>query len=261
MTHYHGTPCGGTRSEVARFLAGRHALVPWVRSEDIGTAAEVCQSFCLDNGAFTAWKSGKPIEDWSGYYDWVKLWYRHPGFDFAIIPDVIDGSEVDNENLIAEWQKSSFQKGHPKLVAAGVPVWHLHESLERLDRLVRLWPRVALGSSGQWATPGTDGWWRRMAEAMSVACDGEGRPRVKLHGLRMLDPAVFHRLPLASADSTNAVRNGNLVKRFGMYCPPANGARQGIIADRIEAHNSAAIWERESPVLSLFDLKAEAIGG
>src|SRR6185312_7590640 len=83
---------------------------------------------------------------------------------------------------------------------------------------------------------------RRMAEAMEVCCDEHGRPRTKLHGLRMLNPAVFRRLPLASADSTNAVRNSNQLKRFGMYPPPSNGARQAIIADRIEQCQSAGAW-------------------
>lgn len=89
MIHYHGTPCGATREDVARFLAGRHALVPFVRPEDIGTAAEVCQSFVLDNGAFSAWKQGRTV-DWKDYYAWVNEWHRHPGFDWAIIPDVRD---------------------------------------------------------------------------------------------------------------------------------------------------------------------------
>jgi hypothetical protein len=235
VLHYHGTPCGGTRDEVARFLSGRHALIPWLRDEDIGTAAEVCQSFCLDNSAFTAWKQGEPIKDWGAYCDWCKLWLGHPGCDFAIIPDVIDGTEEQNRTLLAKWHKRMGAR-------YGAPVWHLHESLEWLALLCDSYPRVCLGSSGEWATPGTDGWWRRMAEAMAVCCDESGKPKTKLHGLRMLDPAIFHRLPLASADSTNAVRNGNQVKRFGMYCPPSNGARQGIIADRIEAHQSAALW-------------------
>ena len=100
MIHYHGTPCGGERKEAAKFLAGRHALIPWVRPEDIGTAAEVCQSFCVDNGAFTAWRSGQPIADWSAYYEWVEHWHRHPSFDWAIIPDVIDGDESQNDALV-----------------------------------------------------------------------------------------------------------------------------------------------------------------
>lgn len=28
MKHFHGTPIGGTRQDAARFLLGRHALVP-----------------------------------------------------------------------------------------------------------------------------------------------------------------------------------------------------------------------------------------
>lgn len=238
MIHYHGTPCGATREDVARFLSGRHALIPWVRPEDIGTAAEVCQSFCLDNGAFTAWKSGKPIEDWSEYFRWANDWLYHPGCDFAIIPDVIDGSEDDNNALLAKWH----QKVKGRNQFRGAPVYHLHESMARLKWLCDHYDRVCLGSSGKWATPGTRNWWQRMVEVMAVCCDDKGRPKTKLHGLRMLDPAIFHRLPLASADSTNAVRNSSSYSRFGMYSPPNASTRMSIIAERIEKHQSAAVW-------------------
>ena len=120
MIHYHGTPCGATREDVARFLSGRHAFISFARPEDIGTAAEVCQSFAIDNGAFTAWKQNRAI-DWNEYYDFCERWHQHPSFDWAVIPDVIDGNELDNDNLLEEWP------GH----IDGVPVWHLHESLER----------------------------------------------------------------------------------------------------------------------------------
>lgn len=231
MIHYHGTPCGGERQQVAKFVAGRHVLIPWPRDEDIGAAAEACQSFCLDNGAFSAWRTGEPVVDWAGYYEWVAVWSRHPGFDFAIIPDVIDGTERDNDRLVSEWE-DRVRRPH----TTGAPVWHLHESLERLSRLVHGWPRVCLGSSGTYSTPGTESWWSRIAEAMTVACDVDGRPIAKLHGLRMLDPAVFHRIPLASADSTNAARNSSGFSRFGMYCPPSSAAiwrrpaKQGTLA-------------------------------
>ena len=78
MIHYHGTPCGGRREDVARFLAGRHAFVPFVRPEDIGTASEVCESFAFDNGAFSAWKRGISI-DFSAYLEWCSRWCRHRG--------------------------------------------------------------------------------------------------------------------------------------------------------------------------------------
>lgn len=137
MIHYHGTPCGGTRQDSARFLRGRHALVPFRRPEDMPIVAEVCQSFVLDNGAFTAWRSGSPVLDWRPYYEWVDDWHRHPGFDWALIPDVIDGDEAANDQLVDQWPSH----------LRGVPVWHMHESLERLVRLAKHWPVVALGLS------------------------------------------------------------------------------------------------------------------
>lgn len=230
MIHYHGTPCGGPREQVARFLRGRHALVPFVRPEDIATAADECQSFCVDNGAFTAWKQGVTI-NWQEYYDFCDQWHRHPAFDWAIIPDVIDGTEDENDALLDQWP------GHIE----GVPVWHMGESLERLERLCS-WPRMAIGSSGDYAVVGDDKWWHRMSQAMSVICDDLGRPRSKLHGLRMLDPAIFRHLPLASADSTNVVRNANLIKRYGNYPSPNISTRMMSNAERIEIHQSAVVW-------------------
>jgi hypothetical protein len=230
MIHYHGTPCGGRREDVARFLSRRHALIPWSRPEDIGTASDVCQSFVIDNGAFSAWRSGKPIEDWSGYYEFVNEWRRHQAFDWAIIPDVIDGDETANDNLLAEWPYEE----------CGVPVWHMHETTGRLERLVAAYPRIALGSSGDFADVGSESWLNRMDEAMSVIVDDRMRPRAKLHGLRMLDAAVFHRLPLSSADSTNAAQNGH---RKALECGCNTLTGMTIIADRIEEHQSASRWK------------------
>ncbi|HGQ7300435.1 TPA: hypothetical protein ACMFPK_000849 [Pseudomonas aeruginosa] len=231
MIHYHGTPIGGTRQDAARFLAGRHALVPFPRQDDIAIVAEVCQSFCFDNGAFSVWKKGGTL-DIEGYLRWVDDWRRHPGFDWALIPDVIDGDEADNDRLLEQWPEQ----------LPGVPVWHLHESLERLQRLASVWRTVAIGSSGQWATPGTAPWWKRISAAMNSICDAYGRPTCRLHGLRMLDPKIFGRLPFASADSTNAAVNGGSISRFGIYPPPTAGQRAAVIADRIETHNSAPVW-------------------
>lgn len=233
MIHYHGTPCGATREDVARFANGRHMLVPFLRPEDIGTIAEVSQSFVIDSSAYTAWKKNISI-DWTAYHAFVRDWYRHPAFDFAIIDDVIDGTELENDALIDYWPKD--------LEHVGVPVWHMHESLSRLRSLCESFRRVCLGSSGEFATVGTDKWWRRMSEAIPYACDQQGRPKCRLHGLRMLDPNVFRYLPLSSADSTNAVRNSSSYSRFGMYLPPNASTRMHIIAERIEAYQSASSW-------------------
>ena len=205
--------------------------MPFPRQDDMGAVAEVCQSFVFDNGAFTVWKQGGKL-DVDGYMTWCEEWHKHPGFDWALIPDVIEGNESDNDALICDWPKS----------IRGVPVWHMHESIDRLVRLGNEWSFVALGSSGVWATPGTEAWWQRMTLAMNALCDDKGRPPCRLHGLRMLDPRVFSRLPLSSADSTNAAVNSGSLSRFGSYLPPTSAQRAAVIAERIEAHNSSGIW-------------------
>ena len=233
MIHYHGTPFGGHRVDVARFFQGRHALIPFPRPEDLPAVAEVAQSFILDNGAYSVWRSGKRL-DVPGYVSWCADWCRHPGFDWALVPDVIAGTEAENDAMLADWPKH----------IPGVPVWHMHESLDRLQRLASGWATVALGSSGQWPTPGTASWWDRMDEAMSAICDEHGRPPCKLHGLRMLDPDVFTLLPLSSADSTNAAVNAGSKDRFGVYLPPTASQRAEVIASRIERCNSAPFYRR-----------------
>ena len=235
MIHYHGTPVGGTRKDAARFLSGRHALVPFKRQDDLGVALEVCQSIVLDNSAFSYWKSGQGKVPFFEYHAWVQSLAGHPALDWCLIPDKIDGDEQDNVELVTRWLKSGSK-------VESVPVWHLHESIDWLVYLAKRFYRVALGSSGQWATPGNESWWRRINEAMA-AITVNGKPMCKLHGLRMLDPQIFTRLPIASADSTNASVNSGSISRFGAYVPPTAGQRSEIIASRIEAHQSAPIWE------------------
>jgi len=247
MIHYHGTPLGGTASDRPRFLMGRHALVSFYRPDDIAIVAEYCQTFVLDNGAFSHWRAGKGDIDFYEYAKWVHEYCQHPNFDWCLIPDKIDGCEADNQDLVHKWVRSGYK-------AKGVPVWHLHESLEYLDYLVSNFEWVAFGSSGEWGTPNTKAWWQRMGEAMKVACDTNGRPRCKLHGLRMLNPKVFSRLPLSSADSTNAAVNSGSKDRFGMYKPPTKAQCAESIAARIEMHNCAPIWQPEEQQQDLFSV-------
>ena len=181
--------------------SGRHVFVSYASPYKLPAISKVCSTFALDNGAFSAWRSETTF-DWSGYEDFVREWHRHPACDWHVIPDVIDGTEKENDDLIARWPKE----------LGGVPVWHLHESIDRLERLAGDFHRVAVGSSGQFSKVGTMPWWTRMDEVMQRICDSRGRPRVKLHGMRMLNWRIFSRLPLASADSTNAEQNGQLDK-------------------------------------------------
>lgn len=233
MIPYHGTPLT-PESAAASVYAGRHAMVSFAHPEQMGLLVEVCQSVAADNGAFSKWRAGEAVEDWEPFYEWIETWLMHPAFDWFLIPDVIDGGEDDNDLLI---------EGCPYDASFAVPVWHLHESLERLDRLCHCNLRIALGSSGQYGQLKTPAWWRRMEEAMEVLCGPGGRPRVKIHGLRMLDVDVFTRFPFASADSTNVARNVGLDTRWpGTYAPAGKAARGIVLAGRIEAFQSAPIW-------------------
>jgi hypothetical protein len=253
MIHYHGLPITPATAAV-RAVSGGHAFVSFARPDQLTIALEAAQTFAVDNGAFSAWRSGSPITDWSRFYDWVQELHRYPPFDFAVIPDVIDGNEADNDALLAEWP---WRLTAPHI---GAPVWHLHESLDRLDRLVSQWPRVCLGSSGEFAQIGTPAWWVRMAQAMDVVCDRSGRPAAKLHGLRMLNPDVFTRFPFASADSTNIAQNIGIDSAWrGTYTPPTKEARAALMRERIESQQSAIFWDRKAaPIQSPLFMEATA---
>ena len=120
----------------------------------------------------------------------------------------------------------------------------MHESLERLEQLANTYVRVCIGSSGEFSTVGSISWWSKIGQAMRVICDDMGRPMCKLHGLRMLDPAIFTKLPFSSTDSTNIGRNVGIDNnwKIGNYLPPTKEMRAQVMRSRIEAHNAPAIW-------------------
>ena len=239
MIHYHGTPITPQTAAI-KALSGGHAFVSFASPQDLGIALDVCQSFAVDNGAFSAWRSGNPVTDWSRYYEWIAELHRYPSFDFAVIPDVIDGDEQANDELLAEWP---WKTRHANV---GAPVWHMHESISRLVRLAREYQRVCIGSSGQFATVGDAKWWQRMGEAMNAATDKHGLPITKLHGLRMLNPEVFSRLPLSSADSTNIAQNIGIDSAWrGTYTPRNKDVRAIVMRDKIESFQSLTFWEKQ----------------
>lgn len=191
MIHYHGTPIT-PRSELVS-LAGRSFCVSFARPDDVAVCHDIGEGVMLDNGAFSAWTRGM-VTDWPGYYAWCEPWLDYPT-TWAVIPDVIGGSDEDNDALIAEWPHG--QKG--------APVWHMHEPLDRLLRLAQDWQRVCVGSSGEYAQVGSPAWTRRMEAAMDALC-GNGPVPVWLHMLRGL-ALCGSDFPFASADSTNVARN------------------------------------------------------
>ncbi len=195
MIHYHGTPI--TPADKMLTLAGRHFCVSYADPRAVRVAHEIGQSVMLDNGAFTFWQGGA-TPDWDGFMDWAEPWLDYPT-TWAVIPDVIDGDEDANDKLLVKW----FARAMPHDKSA--PVWHLHESLDRLRRLAYGYEKVCFGSSGAYRTPGSAQWCQRVDEAFNVVADDRGRvPWV--HMLRGMAMAGRH-WPFASVDSTNATRN------------------------------------------------------
>lgn len=236
MIHYHGLPMTPAVA-CAETMKGRHAFVSIEYQQQLDIALEVCQSIAVDNAAFSRWKKGVTQESWNHYYQWIEALKNHPAFDFGVIPDVIAGDEIDNDGLIAEWP-------HEKHI--GAPVWHMHESIERFYNLCHEWPRVCIGSSGAFTKVGTPQWWGRMSAALNEVVDEKGHPPCKLHGLRMLNPNIFTKIPFASVDSTNIARNIGIDKAWnGSYAPPDKTWRACLLAARIESHNGAQNWSAE----------------
>lgn len=239
MIHYHGGPITPETCAIKAWT-GRHAFVSWAHPQQLELAAGVCQSFALDNGAFSLWKSNKPV-DWEDYYQWAGEWLNHPACDWAIIPDVIGGTEEENDKLVVDWPH-----GH-----RGVPVWHLNESPERLERLAADWPRVALGSAAQFDVRRPLACITRLRDVLPRICDTNGRPKVKLHGLRMLNPKLVVQLPLTSGDSTSVARNIGIDvnwKRAGSLGPKTKEGRTMVLVERYESFQASdSYWGLAKP--------------
>ena len=173
VIHYHGTPI--TPAHHLAAMAGRHFCVSHAHPEQLAPCLRLGASVMLDNGAFTAWTKGRAA-DWGGFYAWAEPHLAHP--HWAVVPDVIDGDEAANDALLSECPL-------PRELAA--PVWHLHESLDRLARLADGWPRLCFGSSGEYSAPSTDAWTRRIDAAWSMLAQTGRRPWV--HMLRAMREA------------------------------------------------------------------------
>ncbi len=234
MIPYHGLPI--TPHEIAlRIAKDRHLLVSMSHRTQL-FAVEAARSFCVDNGAFSAWRQGEPITDWEPYYDFVGECRRNPKFDFAFIPDVIGGTREQNYDLIAQWR-------HRGLTEYGCPVWHPHEPASWLLELSRMFVRVAIGGSDHYPQVGSDLWWARITEVMNDVCP-DGVPPARFHGLRMLNPKVYSRLPLASADSSSIGRNIGIDQNWkGTLQPATKGTRALVLADRLECGRAPLRWE------------------
>jgi hypothetical protein len=206
--HYHMTPI----TPVARLkrLAGRHFGVSFEEPKQVRYVHEIGQTVMLDNGAFTAWRQGRPIKDWTPFYEWTDKWLDHPT-TWAIIPDVIAGTLSEQERLIEQWPHGD----------RGAPVWHTNEPLEHLLALCERWPIVCFGSTDDFGKLGSDPWRARIEEAFD-ALERVFKRVPRIHMMRGMGQCG-DRWPFYSVDSSSVGQNAHrkhapLFEPLGMAC-------------------------------------------
>lgn len=246
MIRYHGGPITPESAALAAWKRS-HAMISFANPDQAELAFAVADTVAVDNGAWPIFAAGKGKIDIDEYLKWVTEWRNHPAFDWCLIPDIIDGTEEQNDALIKEWHENGYCPD-----SISVPVWHMHESVAKLRRLCEDFPRVAVGSSREFVTIGTPRWWGRISEGMEAVCI-EGQPICKLHGLRQMDPSVFSVVPYSSVDSTNVARNIGIDSAWtGSYIPKRKETRAMLLRDNIENHPSACRWN--GPIMRNLEL-------
>ena len=192
---FHGMPI--TPKRLLEGLPPTSYCVSYAAPHQVEIAHRIGRGVMLDNGAFSQWTKGKPT-DWPGFYRWVEPWLSGHPTTWAVIPDVIDGTEAEQLALIAQWPFGY----------RGAPVWHMGESLDHLYRLADEWPFFCMGSAARYRQPLSLAWRKRMDDAWNgLARRHRHRQRLPaVHMLRGLQ-LVRHRWPFASVDSTNIAQN------------------------------------------------------
>jgi len=208
-------------------LADKNLVISYLRPDNYSRAVKNKQTIYFDNGAFTFFRK-KITPNYDKFYSFLEDKF----FDKFFIPDIIDGTEEQNNKLIEE------VPNHLKYKA--IPVFHLHESLERLKMLINEWSYIALGSSGKYWNFGTKEWFARMDQIMQIVCNKDGKPLVKIHMLRCLNKDIFTKYPFYSGDSSNFARNH---KRD----------TPEVILNNIEPYNSPLFYDFSNYQLSIYD--------
>lgn len=214
MIHYHGTPI--TPIKALYEMRGRHFCVSHAAPHDVDRCHQIGQSVMLDNGAFSKWKTGRAT-NWTAFYAWAERWLSFPT-TWAVIPDVIDGGEDAQDDLLVQWPFGQ----------RGAPVWHMDEPIDRLARLCGDWNRVCIGSTAEYSRVLSPSWKRKMDECWNAI--GAGRFIPWVHMLRGMNCSA-ERWPFASVDSTDIARNHHLQH---------NSPRK--MADRWDAVQTPGLW-------------------
>jgi len=167
------------------------------------------QILLVDNGAFSAWRSGVDTMNdeayLEGFADWANDILERCPQAIAVIPDKIDGTHQENAQLVCETMTMLPSD-------RAMPIWHMHEPISYLLYLCEGFDYVGIGSSGEYASGQGAKWRKRMDEVFAAIdaweLESEGayiRPRIHM----MRSQSQAHLYAFDSSDSTNVAVNHN----------------------------------------------------
>jgi hypothetical protein len=172
----------------------------------------------LDSGAHSLFKEhvGRPNEgsydffesdDFWGFVDRYCEFLNQNKDKFAVYVNV---DVIFNPELSWKVQKYMESKGLNPL-----PVFHNGEDLKWLKKYVDNYEYIGIGGLGQivsksqWAIGVGD-------PAFNIICDGNGYPKVKVHGFAMTSPELILTFPFYSVDSSSWMQFG----KYGLIVIP-----------------------------------------
>ena len=203
MKVYFVGPQSSSFAEYENLMEGKHVLYSYAtcRYQDVPSKAS---GYCLDSGAFTAWKKNKKIN----MDKLIEYYERHDTADFKLMLDVIEGSESQQKQNLRIMEQAGQDV---------VPVFHGPncESWKWFDELCEKYPLVAIGSIIPKNTSQEAANW--LDQIFSRVCDkSTGLPKIAIHGLRMT--SRMSEYPFASVDGSSWVtgaKNGRMPTRGG----------------------------------------------
>jgi len=163
----------------------------------------------LDSGAFSAWTQGVEID----VHDYIEFIKEHKDIlEVYANLDVIGIGGKQPNRLTAE-RTLENQKIMEEAGLEPLPCFHFGEPFEFLQYYVENYDYVALGVAGNTGLKLVP--WLNECFGQYI-CDGEGNPKVKVHGFAVTSLPVMLRYPWYSVDSTSWV----LTSRMGsVYIP------------------------------------------
>lgn len=260
MIHLHGSPFSGSKhdpevEELCAHLYGTGqagGLVSFMGKVQTDLVIKHGIITVFDNGAFSLWKKLQKLgtlagfdwdKHWTKFYLWLFMYYSK--IEWFLIPDVIEGSEEENDRLINSVPEMFKDKA--------VPVWHTVESVERFIRLCEEFDIVAIGACGPHEYIMGDA----CQDRLNFVFDEIYHYRnidVKIHGLRMTDNRVVAKFPFHSCDSTSVVQRE---KYSDGDTPDLKGrlTRTAVFKAAMEKTKSPTVNQWQSKRKSELDLK------